>query len=171
MCSLSLSLSLIISLPDAVIPSFSCGPKEPVKPKESVKPSSKPSTPTARRKVVSPTVTRDTVVTPGVGGAKTAPIPSGTVPPTATVTQPVVAGIQNIPKSDGAAATRIRNNAVVPLHSKETYSIIQNASPITVATGGTVSQEPKGVAKRYSSRRKTQEIVNESAVKPKVSLH
>ncbi|CAI2299577.1 unnamed protein product [Caenorhabditis sp. 36 PRJEB53466] len=126
--------------PNAVIPSFSCGPKEAAKPKTvppESKPTSKPTTPTARRKNVSPTVTRDTVAVA---------VPTGTT------------GVQIIPKSDGAAATRIRNSAMT-------------AAPITVppppASTVMPTESPKPTSKRYSSRRKTQEIVNESAVKPK----
>uniref|UniRef100_A0A8R1IX96 Uncharacterized protein n=1 Tax=Caenorhabditis japonica TaxID=281687 RepID=A0A8R1IX96_CAEJA len=123
--------------PNAVIPSFSCGPKEAAKPKvaaaaapqnASESASSKPSTPTSRRKVTSsPTVTRKMMAA------------SPTTVPGAAV----------LPKSDGAAATRIRNNAAT--------ATVPDATP-------TAEKTP---SKRYSSRRKTQEIVNESAVKPK----
>ncbi|KAF1770109.1 hypothetical protein GCK72_001927 [Caenorhabditis remanei] len=140
--------------PNAVIPSFSCGPKEAAKPKiaatESGK-SSKPSTPTARRKSL------------------TSPVP---VPKEVTVAATPGVGIQNIPKSEGAAATRIRNQAAgvgSTTPSVPSSVISQSDSPSstmpTVPTSS-VTESPKP-SRRYNARRKTQEIVNESLVKPK----
>uniref|UniRef100_A0A1I7UG59 INCENP_ARK-bind domain-containing protein n=1 Tax=Caenorhabditis tropicalis TaxID=1561998 RepID=A0A1I7UG59_9PELO len=123
--------------PNAVIPSFSCGPKESAKPKQetSAGKTSKPSTPTARRKSLASPVT----------------VPKETVIP--------AAGIQNIPKSEGAAATRIRNQAVA---AGTTIPSTQSPTPSIPS----VTESPKP-SRRYNARRKTQEIVNESLVKPR----
>lgn len=140
--------------PNAVIPSFSCGPKEAAKPKptESSGKTSKPSTPTARRKSL------------------VSPAPKDTVPVASTGT--ASAGIQNIPKSEGAAATRIRNQAagvgaVTPSSIPATVSPVPPTS--TTVPPPSVTDSPKPTSRRYNARRKTQEIVNESLVKPKTS--
>ncbi|EGT38369.1 hypothetical protein CAEBREN_32050 [Caenorhabditis brenneri] len=136
--------------PNAVIPSFSCGPKEAPKPKiapaatESTGKTSKPSTPTARRKSLASPVP--------------APKESGTVPAPA---------IQNIPKSEGAAATRIRNQAAVAATTASPTTVIPSSTP---SAPSSVTDSPKPTSRRYNARRKTQEIVNESLVKAKVSL-
>ncbi|ULU13127.1 hypothetical protein L3Y34_015963 [Caenorhabditis briggsae] len=133
--------------PNAVIPSFSCGPKEAAKPKPAVTESgksSKPSTPTARRKSLASPIPKDTVVT--------------TVVPSAA--------IQNIPKSEGAAATRIRNQAA-GVGTAAPPTVPAAASPVPSTTVPSVTDSPKPQNRRYNARRKTQEIVNESVVKPK----
>ncbi|CAL2028647.1 unnamed protein product [Caenorhabditis brenneri] len=133
--------------PNAVIPSFSCGPKEAPKPKiapaatESTGKTSKPSTPTARRKSLA------------------SPVP----PPKETGTVPAAA-IQNIPKSEGAAATRIRNQAAVAATTTPSNTAIPSSVP---SAPSSVTDSPKPTSRRYNARRKTQEIVNESLVKAK----
>ncbi|CAO4362321.1 unnamed protein product [Caenorhabditis nigoni] len=135
--------------PNAVIPSFSCGPKEAAKPKPAVVTesgkSSKPSTPTARRKSLASPVPKDTVAAPTV-------VPAG--------------AIQNIPKSEGAAATRIRNQAA-GVGTAAPPTVPSAASPSPSTTVPSVTDSPKPQNRRYNARRKTQEIVNESVVKPK----
>lgn len=135
--------------PNAVIPSFSCGPKEAAKPKiaaESSGKTSKPTTPTARRKSLASPVT--------------VPKESSTV---AAAPAPV---ISNIPKSEGAAATRIRNQAAVAATTTtpSTTTVIPSSTP---SAPSSVTDSPKPTSRRYNARRKTQEIVNESLVKPK----
>ncbi|CAB3410551.1 unnamed protein product [Caenorhabditis bovis] len=117
--------------PNANIPSFSTGPKEFVKatPKTS---GSKPTTPIAARRAVE----------------------SATKTSTAAAGNEEVGATKGV-KAEGAAATRIRNNATAAAA----------AAAASSATGAVPSE--KSGSRRYSARRKTQEIVNESVVQPK----
>ncbi|CCD61582.1 Ubiquitin carboxyl-terminal hydrolase [Caenorhabditis elegans] len=137
--------------PNAVIPSFSCGPKEAAKPKvtseaASSGKSSKPSTPTARRKsLASPiTVPKD----PSVMSTPAAP-----------------GGISVVPKSEGAAATRIRNQAAASAGTTVSSVTTPASTALPSSATPSVTDSPKA-SRRYNARRKTQEIVNESLVKP-----